>query len=126
MEEQVNRDADARNSDGESNDDDDGFERAGFFGDTRGLLFLGIHEAGEFIFQRGGDGFLVLKLEREPSAFGRFPFFRQAHQERRVRGLKTPAGPKQRRFLRPNPEDAVIGGQRLEAPPKQLPRGVGG
>ena len=125
VDEQVNRDADARNSNCKTNNDDDGLELAGLFSNPRGLLFLGIQEAGEFIFERGGDGFLVFKLEREPFAFGGFPFLRQVRQDFRIRGLKSPSRPKRRSFLRPNPKAAVIGGKRLEALPKQLPRGVG-
>ncbi len=103
----------------------DVFEHAGLFSDPRSLFFLDVHETDEFGFQSGSNSFLVFQFEREPFALGRFPFFRQARQNLRAGRLKSPAGPKQRSFLRPNPKDAVIGGQCLEPLPEQLPRGVG-
>ncbi len=56
---------------------------------------------------------------------GRFPFPGQTLEDFGGGGLKAPAGPKRRLFLRPNPEHAVMGGDGLDAFPEQLPRGVG-
>ena len=125
MDEQINRRAEADDADGETDDGDNGVQHAGLLGNARRLFFLVVHEAAEFIFQRIVDGVFVFQFQREPAAFETFPFFRQAREDFRVRRLKTPARPERRSLLRPDAEDAVVGGERQDAFPKQLSRGVG-
>ena len=127
MDKKINRKADAKNSNGKADDGDDGVDGPGFCRNAVGVFFFGCQERREFLFERGVYGVLVFELKREPAAgeFS-FPFFRQTGDGFGVRRLKAKTFPERRAFLRPEPEDAVIGGERLDAFPKQLPRGVGG
>jgi hypothetical protein len=54
-----------------------------------------------------------------------FPFRGQALKEFDRGGLKAPTNPKRRIFLRPQPKDAVMSANGLDAFPEQLPRGIG-
>jgi len=64
-------------------------------------------------------------LQSKPLALELIPLFRQTGRFPRNRRLKTQSIPKWRSLLRPKPENTVIGGERLNAVPKHLPRTVG-
>ena len=87
-------------------------------------LFARLPEGLQFLVQCGHGG-LVLELKGEPGGFGPGPFRRQAFEDFSGGRLKTPARPEGRRFLRPQPQHAVMGGDGLDAFPEQFPRGVG-
>jgi len=75
------------------------------------------------LFIERGDGFLVFKLK-----VSHFPSERFHSSGRRSRSrpwrVENPNEPKRRIFLRPQPKDAVMGGNGLDAFPETIPRGI--
>ena len=100
-----------------------GGHRAGAAEGLGRALFFGFPEHGEFFFE-SGEGFLVFELKPVPFPFKTFPFLGQLHEAFGDDNTKPAIAPKRRIFLRPEPEDAVMRGNQLDALPEQRPRRV--